>query len=149
MEREERNKAIVEYIDLLINKLGSQYWDKDFSMVRSKSIEIFCNMEGTIEELQPQIESSFINMISDIDAEKAKQADNFSLTNEEQKVYETIKQENVAKREALGLNNVKKLLFKRKDKSKSNGGYISLLAVLGIVIIVVVLLTVIVCNVLL
>lgn len=149
MEREERNKAIVDYIDLLINKLGSQYWDKDFTMLRSKAIEIFCNMEGTIEELQPQIESSFVNMISDIDAEKANGKENFSMTNEEKEIYESIKQENVVKRETMGFNNVKKLLFKPKDKHKNNGGYISLLAILGIVIIVVVLLTVIVCNVLL
>lgn len=150
MEREERNKAIVEYIDLLINKLGTQYWDIDFSTMRSKAIGIFCNMEGTIEELQPQIESSFINMISDLDAGLQNPKEKFQMTPEEKVVYQDIKNENMTKRAAMGLGNAKSLTLKNENNTRNgNGGYISFLAIMGVVIALVVIITVVVCNILL
>lgn len=143
------NEEIVKYIDELVNELNVKYPSMDFQNVRVQAIKAFGSMSGPIEEIKIQIKNAFLNAENNIKNSVQtvpKKEDSFELTREEQMVYEQLKQESIQKRNAMGLNNGKKLVLNRNNYE--NRGYISLFIILGIVLAVVVSLVVIVCNVL-
>lgn len=154
MDNEVRNREIVEYINKLVNDLTVKFPNMNFSNVRDNAISAFTSMSGDFDTIKVQIDASFakavqnMNSVEQVNAKEMDSVDSFEMTPEETTMYQQLKQENLAKRNAMGLNNGKKLVLERPN-DLNNRGYINFLIIMGIVLVVLVALIVVVCNVLL
>ena len=154
MDNEVRNREIVEYINRLVNDLTVKFPNMNFSNVRDNAISAFTSMSGDFDTIKVQIDASFakavqnMNSVEQVNAKEMDSVDSFEMTPEETTMYQQLKQENLAKRNAMGLNNGKKLVLERPN-DLNNRGYINFLIIMGIVLVVLVALIVVVCNVLL
>lgn len=154
MSNELRNKEIIEYIDGLVNALAQKYPNMNFSNVRNNAVAAFTKMDGDFDTIKIQIDASFARAIQNMNLGEAKVSrekstgESFEMTPEEQTIYQQLKQENLEKRKAMGLDNAKKLVL-QKPNDFNNNGYVNFLIIMGIVVVVLVALIVVVCNVLL
>lgn len=154
MDNEVRNREIVDYINKLVNDLTVKFPNMNFSNVRDNAISAFTSMSGDFDTIKVQIDASFakavqnMNSVEQVNAKEMDSVDSFEMTPEETTMYQQLKQENLAKRNAMGLNNGKKLVLERPN-DLNNRGYINFLIIMGIVLVVLVALIVVVCNVLL
>lgn len=154
MNNEERNRKIVEYINKLVNDLTVKFPNMNFNNVRDNAISAFTSMNGDFDAIKGQIDASFakaVQNMSSVEQDNVKESDSidsFEMTPEETAMYQQLKQENLARRNAMGLNNGKKLVLERPN-DLNNRGYINFLIIMGIVLVVLVALIVVVCNVLL
>lgn len=150
MDNEVRNREIIGYINMLVDDLIVKFPNMNFENVRDNAISSFITMNGDFNSIKEQIDASFAKAIHNMSLGKQdnnKEQDSFEMTSEEAMVYQQLKQENLAKRNAMGLNNVKKLVLERPNDF-NNRGYINFLVIMGIVLVVLVTLIVLVCNVL-
>ena len=145
MNIEQRNQQIVSYINQLINRLSTKYSNMNFDSVANNAISSFTLMSGTFEEIKIQIDKSFAIVEQNI---KMENKDNFEMTDEELQLYEQLKAENLAKRNAMKLYGAKKLQLSN-SYNFDNRGYINFLVIMGIILTVIVTLIIIVCNVIL
>lgn len=154
MDNEVRNREIVEYINKLVNDLTVKFPNMNFNNVRDNAISAFTSMSGDFDTIKVQIDESFakavqnMNSVEQVNAKEMDSVDSFEMTPEETTMYQQLKQENLAKRNAMGLNNGKKLVLERPN-DLNNRGYINFLIIMGIVLVVLVALIVVVCNALL
>ncbi len=141
---------IIEYIDKWIADLKVNHPDMNFDSVRTSAINSFAKSNEPLEFIKGRIDETFINAERNIGSVKQVSSNNeesFKMSSYEQEVYGQLKQEIKAKREAMGLNNVRKLTLERPSNF-DNRGYISFFIIMGVVLAFVVALIVIVCNVL-
>lgn len=154
MDNEVRNREIVEYINKLVNDLTVKFPNMNFNNVRDNAISAFTSMNGDFDAIKVQVDASFakavqnMNSVQQVNAKEPDSRDSFEMTPEEAAIYQQLKQENLARRNAMGLNNGKKLVLERSNYL-SDRGYINFLVIMGIVLVVLVALIVVVCNVLL
>ncbi len=154
MDNEVRNREIVEYINKLVNDLTVKFPNMNFNNVRDNAIAAFTSMNGDFAAIKGQIDASFakavqnMSSVEQVNVKGSDSIDSFEMTSEEAAMYQQLKQENLARRNAMGLNNGKKLVLERPN-DLNNRGYINFLIIMGIVLVALVALIVVVCNVLL
>lgn len=134
---------IVKYIDYKVESLKSQYPDIDFEQIRNNAILSFSNRTEPLEVLKQYIDVSFANAVTKLTGNTYIEEEPFVMTPQEEQVYQELKQENFAKRSAMGLGNGKKLILE-KPSIDSNKGGISLFGIIAIVAVVVVSLAILV-----
>lgn len=149
MDINERNNKIVAYIDSIVNNLVAQYPNMNFAPVRDNAVNAFCSMNGSFEQLVPQINVSFDTMVKTMQTQMLAQQqvqqmqpvnrEPFKMSAQEMEVYAQLKKESLDKKEAMGLNDSKKLVLEKKE---DNSGFISFFGILTFVVIVVTVLIV-------
>lgn len=144
MDNQLRNNEIVEYVNKLINELSSEYPNMNFNNVRDNAIITYTRMDGTFETIKSHIDADFTKAIQNMKGKETSD-DIFEMTSDELQIYQQLKQENLVKKNSMGLNNAKKLVLDKPTRP-SNGGYISFLIIMGIVLTVIVALVILVCN---
>lgn len=123
---------IVKYIDYKVSTLSPQYPNVDFKLLRENAIQSFSGRTEPLEVLKQYIDAAFMNAIDKLDKKEEVVEEPFVMTPQEERIYEELKQESIARRNAMGLNNSKRLTFENNGMNSNKG----LINHLGIIIFV-------------